>query len=188
MNDLLIVGIPKSGNNVAERACRLLGLNPSNHRHTANYHLAKSSKVVYVYRNPRNVLISALRYRNHQRRGDEDVITQDKLIDVFYDFFNSSLSSVYMAYMPWMHSSACVVRFEDLIASKTEMDRIADYMLVKHSTDDTFKRLYGESPTWTGKLSEWQNHWGSAIDHIWNMEGMTKIEKQLGYDNKWPEI
>lgn len=186
MSDLLVIGIPKSGNNVTERACKLLGLSPAGHTHTANYHLADTNKVVYVYRNPRNVLISALKYRNHQRRGAEDTITQDKLIDVFYDFFNNSLPSVYTGYMPWMSSKACIVRFEDLLSSKNEMDRIADYMGVQRTSDDAFKRLYGESPTWSGKLSEWKDHWGDSIDNIWNMEGMPEIEKSLGYENKWP--
>lgn len=181
MSDLIVVGIPKSGNNLAEKACKLLNLDPVGYRHTANYHLADSNKIIYVYRNPRNVLISALRYRNHQRRGDEDIITQDKLIDVFYDFFNSSLSSVYRAYAPWMESKACIVKFEDLLKSKDEMNKIATFMNVNLCTDKQFKQLYGESPTWSGKLSKWEPVWGEEIDRIWNEEGMVEIEKGLGY-------
>lgn len=184
MNDLLVVGIPKSGNNLAERACRILGLYPSGHRHTSNYHLAETNKVVYVYRNPRNVLVSALRYRNHQRRGEEDTITQAKLIDVFYDFFNNNLSSVYQSYSPWMGSSACIVKFEDLLKSKDEMNKIAKYMNVQPCNDDRFRLLYGESPTWSGKLSDWKSVWGDEIDKVWKYEGMLEVEKELGYINE----
>ncbi len=94
MVDILVIGIPKSGTNATEKACKMIGLNPARHQHTANYRLALKNKVAYVYRNPRNVLVSAVRYQNHQMRGWDESITEEKLINQFFDFFNASMPAV----------------------------------------------------------------------------------------------
>ena len=179
--DILVIGIPKSGTNACVKACRLLGLNPSEHMHTSNYHLSEDNRVAYVYRNPRNVLISALRYRNHQRRNWEDTITEEKLIEVFFDFFNAGLPAVYQSYLPWLSTTACSFKFEDMIADKKVMCKIADYMDVPHPSCDTFAKLWGDTPTFTGELSDWSQYWTSGLDKIWVEEGMNAIEMEFGY-------
>lgn len=181
MSSPLVIALPKAGNNVTEKACKLLGLSPAHHKHTANYHLAETNKVIYTYRNPRNVLVSAVKYLNSQVRGMDSNITEDKLIDQFFDFFNCSLPYTYRAFAPWHKTSACIIKFEDLITKKEEMNKIADYMGVKHCSDAIFAQLYGSSPTWSGKLSEWELVWTEKLDHYWKEEGMVEIEQGLGY-------
>lgn len=176
--DCLVVGIPKSGTNALVKAVRELGANPSEHMHTANYHLAETNKVAYIYRNPRNVLISALRYRNHQRRGWEDTITEEKLVDCFFDFFNASMPGVYRSYEKWMTSLAHIVRFEDLV-SGAAMPALAAYL---DRPCREFK-MEGGTYTWTGRLSDWREHWTDGIDKVWHEEGMVETERGLGYEN-----
>lgn len=178
MVDCTIVGIPKSGTHALQKAVRELGCNASEHLHTANYHLAERQKVAYVFRNPRNVLLSALRYRNHQRRGWEDTITEDKLIDCFFDFFNASLPGVYRSYEKWLTSKAHVVRFESLL-DRTAIPSLAQFL------DVPFKQieLEGGTYTWTGALSDWRQYWADGIDKVWFEEGMGEIELSLGYVN-----
>lgn len=180
-NSPLVIAIPKAGNNATEKACRLLRLEPAHHKHTANYHLADTNKVVYTYRNPRNVLVSAVRYQNEQIRNYTKDITEDKLIDLFFDFFNCSLPYTYRAYSRWMDTSACIIKFENLVSSIDEMNKIADYMGVEHATPETYGKLYGSSPTWSGRLSEWETVWTDGFDKIWKEEGMVEIEQGLGY-------
>jgi len=183
-SDVMVIGIPKSGNNVLEKACYLLGLKPTHHKHTTDWHLAEKNKVVYIYRNPRNVLLSAVRYQNEQVRDSTKDISPDKLRDMFYDFFNCSLPYVFRAYEGWMTSNALIIRFEDLISDKDCMDKIADYCGVEKPSYETFKGLYGaKTPTWSGKLSDWQEVWCPEIDKIWKDEGMLEIEQSLGYFN-----
>lgn len=179
-NDILVVGIPKSGTNALVKACKLVGLRPSEHMHTANFRLAEKHKVAYIYRNPRNVLISALRYRNHQSRYMTSDITEEKLIECFFDFFNAPINCFYMGYARWMTSQAHIVRFEDLIKDENELIRLADYGGVerKHGLHG---ELFGGTNTWTGELSDWRKFWTDGIDKVWKEEGMEDIEKGLGY-------
>lgn len=180
-----VVAIPKSGNNLAHKACQMLGIPVEHYRHTANWHLADEHKIVYIYRNPRNVLVSCVKYTNDQVRGRTKEITEERLIDTFFDFFNCSLSAVERAYLPWMDSNVCKVEFEDLAFGTKGFNQIADYYGVERREPIG---LYGSSPTWSGGLSDWEKHWGEKIEHIWIEEGMPEIEKKLGYDNKWPAI
>ena len=178
--DVLCIGIPKSGTNMTVKVCRLLGVNPSEHMHTANYHLAEAQKVAYVYRNPRNVLLSALRYRNHQRRGWEDTITDEKLIDVAFDFFNAPIWAVYRGYEKWLTSNAYCFKYEDMVTGAAA-DGLADYLGVARRADIAERLAEGGTPTWTGKPSRWEDFWSDAIDKVWLDEGMVEIERELGY-------
>ena len=178
MTKCIIVGIPKSGTHALQKAVRELGCDASEHLHTANYHLADTQKVAYVLRNPRNVLLSALRYRNHQRRGWEDTITEEKLIDCFFDFFNASLPGVYRSYEKWLTSKAHVVRFEGLM-DRSEIPGLAAFLGVPNKPI----ALEGGTYTWTGKLSDWREYWTEGIDRVWREEGMEVVERELGYAN-----
>lgn len=178
--DVLCVGIPKSGTNMTERVCRLLGVSPSPHMHTANYHLAEDNKVAYVYRNPRNVLVSAVRYRNEQRRGWTLDVTQDKLVDVAFDFFNAPIWAVYGGYAKWLTSSAYCFKYEDMVAGKAA-DGLADYLGVARRGDIAALLADGGTATWTGAPSRWEDVWGEEIDRVWHEEGMVEIECGLGY-------
>jgi len=180
-NDIRVIGIAKSGTNATEKACRLIGLNPTHHQHTANYHIAETEKVAYVYRHPRNVLISAVRYWNAQVRGSTQDITEEKLIDKVFDMGNASIYAIYYSHLEWLDSKACVFRFEDLIASKDVMDKIADYMNVERPSLGKFLALQGDTPTWTGRLSNWEEHWTDKLNKIWKAEGMLEIERLYGY-------
>lgn len=179
--DVLCIGIPKSGTNMTEKVCKLLGVNPSPHTHTANYHLAETNKVAYVYRNPRNVLISAQRYQNHQVRGMKDDLTEEKLITMAFDFFNAPIWAVYNGYSKWLTSPACCFKYEDMIEGKA--DGLADYLGVKRRDDIKERLAEGGTPTWTGKPSKWEDYWTTGLEKVWIEEGMVEIEKGLGYGN-----
>ena len=178
--DCLAIGIPKSGTNAMEKAIRLYGKRPSLHTHTANYHLAEKYKVGYIYRNPRNVLISAQRYQNHQVRGQADTLTEEKLITMAFGFFNAPIWAVYRGYEKWMTSQACLIRYEDLV-SGAENRKLAQYLGVEEKP--IHLELPGNTPTWTGKTSNWRDYWTEGLDKIWIEEGMLEIEESLGYCN-----
>jgi hypothetical protein len=182
--EVLAVGIPKSGTNMTEKVCKMLGANPSPHMHTANYLLAKKHKVAYVYRNPRNVLISAQRYQNAQMRGWEDTITNEKLIEQFFGYYNSSMPAMYQSYMKWLGTSAYCFKYEDMLKGPEVMHGLADYLGKPRLPNERYKDIPGGTATWTGKSSDWREFWTKEIDEIWIAEGMLEIEQALGYDNR----
>lgn len=179
--DILCIGIPKSGTNMTEKACRLIGVSPSPHMHTANYLLAEKHKVAYIYRNPRNVLISAQRYQNHQMREWENTINEEKLIAQFFDFFNASMPAVYNAYQKWFGTKAYCFKFEDMISDRSVIDGLAEYLGKPKPGNEVLKQLEGGTSTWTGRLSNWEDFWTPNLERIWIDEGMLEIEKRLGY-------
>jgi hypothetical protein len=181
--DVLVSGIPKSGTNMTEKICRMLGASPSPHMHTANYLLAGKHKVAYVYRNPRNVLISAQRYQNHQMRGWEDTITEDKLIAQFFDYYNSSMPAVYNSYAKWLLTSAYAFKYESMLTDISVAQGLARYLGKSEPKQEFLAQIPGNTPTWTGKTSDWRDHWTDGFDKIWVGEGMLEIEAALGYDN-----
>lgn len=182
--EVIVTGIPKSGTNATEKACKLLNANPSPHQHTANYRLANQHKVVCVFRHPRNVLVSAVRYQNHQIRGMDAAVTEKKMIDQFFDFFNGSLSASYAAYMKWFGTKAHILKFEELFEPHSDnqqtLDALADYLGKPRQWYDP-TQLLGGTYTWTGRLSQWQEHWTPELDKLWIEEGMIDIETKLGY-------
>lgn len=182
--EVLCIGIPKSGTNMTEKVCKMLGASPSPHMHTANYLLAEKHKVAYVYRNPRNVLISAQRYQNHQMRGWEKTVTEQKLINQFFDFFNCSMPAVYMSYSKWLNTKAFCFRFEDMLTGQETINGLADYLGKQRLNPDIFKDIPGGTYTWTGELSDWKKYWTDGLDKIWVSEGMVEVEKSLGYENQ----
>lgn len=175
---IYIVGIPKSGTHALQKAVRELGCDASDHLHTGNYHLAETNKVAYVLRNPRNVLLSSIRYRNHQMRGWEDTITEEKWIDGFFNFFNTPLPGVYYGYAKWLTSKAHIVRFESLM-DRSAIPALAAFCEVSVKPI----ALEGGTPTWTGELSDWRKYWTEGIDRVWREEGMEVVERGLGYAN-----
>ena len=174
MSSPLVIALPKAGNNVTEKACKLLGLSPAHHKHTANYHLAETNKVIYTYRNPRNALVSAVKYLNSQVRGMDSLITEDKLIDQFFDFFNCSLPYTYRAFAPWHKTSACTLSWGFIIKRRNEQD------CWLHGCETLFwcnlRSTLWYQVLWGGKLSEWLVR-TDKLDHYWKEEGVVEINK-----------
>lgn len=179
--EIMCVGIPKSGTNLLEKAIRGLGCDAGHHVHTSDWRLAERRKVAYIYRNPRDVLVSAARYCGEQRRGG---IEGDVLLKTFWDFFNCGLPWVYRSYGGWMRSCAHVVRFEELAGLRgverqgVVVDGMAEWLGVGKRRLD----LVGGTATWTGRLSDWREVWTEGVDRVWVEEGMVEIERGLGYE------
>ena len=177
---LAVTGIPKSGTNALWKACKLLN-QKAMHIHTTDTGLLDKMKVVYVYRNPRNVLVSAVRYQNEQLRGMDQEVTQEKLRDSFFNFFNARLDTMYDGYAPWLDSSAYKVSLEAFLKNDQEMRRLAKYLGVGYN--NTWEQLPGDTYTYMEEKSDWRQHWGPEIDSLWEEFGMKGLEEILGYRN-----
>lgn len=181
--DVAVVGIPKSGTNATEKVVRLLGRTPSHHMHTPpREEIYTKHKVIYIRRNPRNVLISWLRY--HERE-----LTEKNMIDTIQDFgypdedrqHGNSMFDMYTAYDEWRSiPSVCVVRYEDLVQDQDTIDRIADYLNVPRS-DGILPSLPKGTYTWNDKKSNWKEYWTDRVEGAWLMSGMPVIESTMGY-------
>jgi hypothetical protein len=116
-------------------------------------------------------------------RGWEKTVTEEKLIDQFFDFFNSSMVGSYTAYQKWFDSSAYCFKYEDIQKDMNVVNGLADYLKKPRPSTDFLSKIPGGTYTWTGETSDWRKYWTENLDRIWRDEGMVEIEKKLGYDN-----
>lgn len=89
----------------------------------------------------------------------------------------------YRRYTRWLTDpdlSLLVVRFEDMLANDGELRRIAQWLGVPFQ-DDAFEVLYGGSRTWSGRLSDWREHWNDQVDAKWRSCGAQTLQDELGY-------
>jgi hypothetical protein len=73
-----------------------------------------------------------------------------------------------------------VVRFEDLIASDAEMQRIAAHLGIPY-LDGAWEELPGLTITWTGKLSDYRTLWTPYVEGCWNASDGAGILQRWGY-------
>jgi hypothetical protein len=167
-------GFPKHGNHALTKAVQLLGVNCSvNHIEYVDG-LPEGEKHVFVTRDPRNAVISWLRFTGRP-------LTQGMFITALGDLDGKPLIDAMAAYEGWLtNPNTLVVRFEDLIASDARMRSIASYLGVQY-LDDAFPALLGGTMTWTGALSDYTTLWTPAIDAAWIAAGGPALLARWGY-------
>jgi hypothetical protein len=84
--------------------------------------------------------------------------------------------------------AACVVRFEELTAQSADIQlaaiaRLRDYLEINLiSPDEVAKHLLGESPTWSGRNSDWMEHWDAEIETLFIAAGGYGVMRAFGYE------
>lgn len=162
---VLCNGIPKAGTHALLKAVQLLGMSDTVHDHIPYGEQVPKGKHIYIRRNPRNVLISWVRFTH-------DVVTKGFLIGAIKQFGNLgwSLPLTYANFDGWAYEDGVLtVDFELLVMDDQEMKRIAKYLDVPY-LDDAFDNLEGGTPTWTGQLSNWRDYWSVEVECEWDRE------------------
>jgi len=170
-------GLPKSGTHALVKAVQLLGQPDTEHVHEPFGYDIGQNKHILVKRNPRNVLVSWVRFHGVQ-------VTSGNLIGAIKRINDRSLGKLFNDYKGWLTDpSTLVVKFEDLTTDNgATIQLIANYLAVPYLTD-AYTYLPGLTRTWTGNLSNWRNHWSAQVESEWNLSGADVAETDWGYAN-----
>jgi hypothetical protein len=136
--------------------CYILGHVADSHAHFLN-----GFRVITVFRDPRNVLVS---YCRHQKRNGVDVTIRQALED-FWDF---PFIEVYRSYLGWFGKSM-VVRYEDM----------PDFVI--GNGDGIYQGHEQDWNTRTGSPSSWQEVWTKEDEASWIEAGGPELLVEAGY-------
>lgn len=172
-------GHPKSGCHLLTKAVQLLGVNCGvEHLEcpvTVLPSMFEDGKHVFIKRDPRNVVISWLRF--HGRPA-----TRGMFMTALSDFYQGrTLAESFARYEGWLDDPhTLVIRFEDLSTEKSELVRIAEYLNVPY-LDDAWPALPGGTMSWSGKHSDYREIWTPQVERAWDQAGGGALLKRWRY-------
>lgn len=168
-------GAPKSGTNLLLKAIELFGADEVRKHHYGFYkpypYEDKPHPQVQIIRNPRNVLISWVRFMALPRNDTTIIKSMDFMLDYLHDHFPCISDD------RW-HT----VRFEELLSDPQVLQGIADYLGLP-LIENHFERLWGDTVTFTGDLTNWKDWWTEEVDKAWIDKGGVELELKMGYVN-----
>jgi hypothetical protein len=119
-------------------------------------------KVVTVYRDPRNVLVSYIRHRKRVEGLNVSIA------EALSNFWGTPFVGLYKGFLAW-HGRSVVVRYEDLPASVVGH---GDRIYAGHAEDFN---------TRTGCPSRWQSRWNQEAEAAWVSHGGPELLREAGY-------
>lgn len=175
---IVINGFPKSGNHALKKALELLGQPAQiNHIPFAEGLPEGATKHIFIKRDPRNVIISALRWTKRP-------VTPGMFLTQFRSFElggPGSLIEQMATYEAWLSDpQTLVIRFEYLIASDSVMRDIAAFLGVPY-IDGAFEELPGWTLTWNDTPSNYLEVWTPEVQEAWAAEGGDDLLARWGY-------
>jgi hypothetical protein len=169
-------GFPKSGNHALVKAVELLGLQArvTHNPYAGGFSGDPRPKHLFVIRDPRNIVVSWLRFRN-------EAVNADTFIARLCEFDGRPLVGSMAEYEGWLSDpDTHVVRYEDLIRDDTAHRRIADYLGVPYVAK-AWESLPGYTMTWTPIRSDYRTIWTPEVEASWQAEGGPDLLKRWGY-------
>ncbi len=171
---LFCTGSPKTGTHLLLKAVHLFGEECDEAVHSHKDHNVRWSaedKRVHIIRNPRDVVISWVRYQ-HLPRNDRTIIKS-----------MSFMIKCMLGHVGWLNEPHCLtVRFEELLKDQKVLESIGSYLNLPLA-EDHFESLWGGTSTFTGDLTNWKEFWNDKIDSEWKSRGGVELENKLGYVN-----
>lgn len=164
--NMLIVGPPKAGNHAFQRALLLMGAEvPYYHLH---YHDRNRimrhmgiDRACFLTRDPRNMVISRMRAKGK-------VLTEDSIHRELVDWDNGRTLADMLGYFEgWLVDPCPKLRFEDLIDGERGMRLAAETASTAYLPGKAKDLPSHDSITWSGRLSNWQDHWTPAVERAW---------------------
>jgi hypothetical protein len=150
-------------------------------------------KVVVVTRDPRNQIVSALRYKHliqeHTKSKDIDLRIVDAIMEPKREGLLSHFDQLGWWADQWLTPGHHVMRFEDvcseMIALQT-MEEAFDFWGVTVDRSTALMRyheIYGQGPTFTGKHSNWRKYFGPNARKAWKERNGNALVERFGYDS-----
>ncbi len=173
---LYLNGIAKGGTHALMKAVELLGVpmvpgyGSLDRRPYSEANKGPGS--VFIYRHPRNALVSGV------RQAKIGVVTQGFLIAAMHDLYPT-----WMGYVPFLSDPEILaVRLEDLIGDGGKTIRQLGEHIGRPYLQDAYDNLPGMTFSWNKVPSRWQDHWTPEVDAAWVMERGPEVEVAFGYD------
>lgn len=169
-------GFPKSGNHALVKACELLGIPAAvEHRRYADG-LPVGAAQFLVIRDPRNILVSLLRFEGKP-------VTPGMFLTRFRRLEGSrdTLAQGLARFEPWLrHERTHIVRYESLIASEVTMREMAVFADVPYLTG-AWEALPGLTATWNQTPSDYRTIWTPDVEAVWIAEAGPVLLAEWGY-------
>ena len=169
-------GAPKSGTNLLLKAISLFNTNDDVRKH--HYGFDKpfpfeddAHPQVQIIRNPRNTLISWVRFKSLPRNNDTII----KSMELCIDYMNSHFDCI--ADDRW-HT----VRFEELLSDPKVIEGIGEYLGLP-LVENHFEKLWGDTSTFTNDLTDWKDWWTEEVNEAWTTKGGVELETKMNYVN-----
>ncbi len=135
----------------------------------------KVDKIVHIVRDPRNVMISWLRWVK------TSVHTGLIAAAIRGEYASGGLKQVMEEFFGYLDDpDVLTVQFEDLISDEATIRSIATYLGMPY-IDGAFEGIWGGTKTFSDTLSEWEKDWSPILDDVWAEQDGPAIEKRLGY-------
>ena len=144
--------------------------------------------VVFVYRHPRDVLVSHARWRAVDLDWTGKTEPSRAVVDSFMHNTGiiSTLLRQHRDFYGWLEKGI-PVKFSDFVSDKNiARDLCAALDLPYH---DPAESLCGNAPwvtkeyrgTWSGNHSHWEEFWDSTVDSLWQQYGGPEVETLYGF-------
>ncbi len=170
---IVCTGASKSGTHLLLKAVRLFygNIGLPIHDHVPHYAKKPNQKYINIVRNPRNVLLSWVRF--NRLPVDEKHLIQEM----------PTIIKEGSDYIGWLDDSDCLnISFEEMNTNPKEVAKIAQF-IGKPLIDGHYSKLWGSTATFTGRLSHWPPYWTKNVADCWKHYGGENLEARLGYAN-----
>lgn len=168
---ITINGSPKTGTHLLQKAVVLFGVDYLLTKYTHSLDEKEiEGKHLHIIRNPRNVLISWMRF-NKNNFNEKDIINTIP-----------SIIKEMKEYTKWLDDKNVFnTKFEILLTDPNELIKIGKFLGEK-PIDNHFKLIWGGTKTFTNSLSNWREYWSDSIGIAWEKSGGLELENVLGYN------
>ena len=81
----------------------------------------------------------------------------------------------------WLNTEFPVFRFEDAVK---DPKGVIDVLTSDVDPQDIYRRVFGNSRTYTGRFSRWEEWFGPKTSALWRRCGGIELEEMMGYRNE----
>jgi len=149
-----------------------------------NYSFLETHKVVTIFRDPRDVIISTIRDPKQRLPKNQtmDQLIEHLLINGPTPYVKNSKRNwveYYRLYLPWINKGNFIFfddlknisQIKNLLPSYNINEEIVQHLFSSGKMLPNGKEAYIERSTWSGEHSKWKDYWSKEIDLVWNNIG-----------------
>lgn len=167
-------GSPKTGTHLLLKTVFMFGdeFKLALHRHTPFENYETDKKYINIFRSPRNVIGSWLKFTGQEVTEDNYI---KEILPRTFEMWQ------YTEWWKCKDKNVMNVKYEELLTDTKVLNDIAKF-LNKPKKQDHFKNIWGGTPTYTGSPFLWRDIWTDRLENVWKANSGIELENALGYD------